>query len=51
MQFGSLAHSHLNQVLKNVGGGVQFEAPGVTGPEGIVHLDLLASRDSAFAEM
>ena len=50
MQFGSLSHSHLNQVLKNVSGGVKYDAPSIVGPDGTVHLDLLAARDPAFAE-
>ena len=50
MQFGSLSHSHLNQVLKNVSGGVKYDAPSIVGPDGNVHLDLLAARDPAFAE-
>ena len=50
MQFGSLSHSHLNQVLKNVSGGVKYDAPSIVKPDGTVHLDLLAARDPAFAE-
>ena len=50
MQFGSLSHSHLNQVLKNVSGGVKYDAPSIVGPDGTVHLDSLAARDPAFAE-
>ena len=50
VQFGSLSHSHLNQVLKNVSGGVKYDAPSIVGPDGTVHLDLLAARDPAFAE-
>ena len=50
MQFGSLSHSHLNQVLKNVSGGVKYDAPSIVGPDGTVHLDLLAARGPAFAE-
>ena len=50
MQFGSLSHSHLNQVLKNISGGVKYNAPSIVGPDGNVHLDLLAARDPAFAE-
>ena len=50
MQFGSLSHSHLNQVLKNVSGGVKYDCPSILGPDGAVHLDLLAARDPAFAE-
>ena len=50
MQFGSLSHSHLSQVLKNVLGGVNHDAPSIVKPDGTVHLDLLAARDPAFAE-
>ena len=50
MQFGSLSHSHLNQVLKNVAGGVKYDLPSIVGPDGTLHLDLLAARDPAFAE-
>ena len=50
MQFGSLSHSHLNQVLKNVAGGVNYDLPSIVGPDGTVHLDLLAARDPAFAD-
>ena len=50
MQFGSLSHSHLNQVLKNISGGVKYNAPSIVGPDGTIALNLLAARDHAFAE-
>ena len=40
----------MNQVLKNVSGGVKYNAPSIVGPDGAVHMDLLAARDPAFAE-
>ena len=49
MQFGSLSHSHVNQVLKSVSGGVAYDAPSIVRPDGTVHLDLLAARDPAVA--
>ena len=50
LQFGSLSHSHLNQVLKNISGGVKYNAPSIVGPDGTIALNLLATRDHAFAE-
>ena len=50
MQFGSLSHSHLNQVLKNISGGVKYNAPSIVGPDGTIALNLLAARDHAFAD-
>ena len=47
---GVLSHSHLNQVRKNVAGGVKYDLPSIVGPDGTVHLDLLAARDPAFAD-
>ncbi len=50
LPFGSLSHSHLNQVLKNILQGVESDAPGVTGPDGRLSLDLLRTRDPEFAK-
>ncbi len=50
MPYGSLSHSHLNQVLKNVLQGVESDAPNITGPDGRLSLDLLRSRDPEFAK-
>ena len=50
LQFGSLSHSHLNQVLKNISGGVKYNAPSIVGPDGTIALNLLAARDHAFAD-
>jgi hypothetical protein len=46
--FGSLSHSHLNQILKNVKGCARADIPGVCGHDGMFDLDKLRTVDPAF---
>ena len=48
--FGSLSHSHLHQVLRNVDAGVTLHVDGICTPDGKLSLALLGQADSAFAE-
>ncbi len=48
--FGSLSHSHLHQVLRNVKAGMPCPGiPAVAGPDGTFCLEKLRSADPAFA--
>ena len=54
LQFGSVSHSHLNQVLKNIGAGVDFSEADdevitkLLDSTGKVQLDLLKAYDAEF---
>ena len=50
IRFGSLSHSHLHQVLRNVDAGVVVHVDGICTPDGKLCLALLRQVDSAFAE-
>ena len=47
--YGSLSHSHLNQLLKNILGKVIMDIPEITDKEGRLSLSLLAEVDENFA--
>ena len=47
--FGSLSHSHLHQILKNVRGSARADIPGVCGHDGMFALDKLRTVDPAFS--
>ena len=49
IRVGSLSHSHLHQVLRNVRAGVKCGLPGVCTADASLSLELLRSVDEAFA--
>ena len=55
LQFGTLAHSHLNQVLKNIGGGLKFNEvesdvmKKLLDSDARIQLDMLRAHDETFA--
>ena len=50
LTFGTLSHSHLNQILKNIRGEAHGRIPSICGSDGRFKMTLLAGRDGAFAE-
>jgi hypothetical protein len=49
ISYGSLSHSHLNQILKNVKGSARADIPAVCGHDGMFALDKLRTVDQAFS--
>ena len=47
--YGTLPHSHLHQVLKNVAAGVTADVSAVASRDGTLSLQVLRMKDSAFA--
>ena len=41
IKYGSLSHSHLHQVLKNIAAGVRADVPGICSGDGYLSLELL----------
>ncbi len=50
LSFGSLSHSHLNQVLKNILQRIKSDAVGITDADGRLSLELLRAKDQDFAK-
>ena len=49
IQFGSLSHSHLNQILKNIKAGARANIPGISDGQGRLSLSKLRLKDGGFA--
>ena len=50
LPYGTLSHSHLNQILKNLLCEARGRVPQLCGPDGRFKMSLLQWRDSAFAK-
>ena len=50
IMYGSLSHSHLHQVLKNVAAGVHVDIPEISSGSGALSTELLRQKDAAFAD-
>ncbi|MCP4244742.1 MAG: hypothetical protein GY772_29720 [bacterium] len=47
--YGSLSHSHLNQIMKNIKAGVAGRIPQICSPDGRFSIDRLPAVDAPFA--
>jgi len=50
LPYGTLSHSHLNQILKNLRCEARGRVPQLCGPDGRFKMSLLQGRDPAFAK-